>query len=478
MLGTLLGTFFNFLAMEITIARILDKRRMRKKDETYPLAIRVTYDRVPVPFPLDLYVTEDDFKKFSKPKIGKVLLSIREQHIQAEMRAKEIIRNMGTFTFQAFREEFFKEKLALKKRIPSRHTSKQIEASNLAVTGKLSLTSVKEGRNKKYGRKHFDRIRSNINYVEMGPVAVAFGEYIKILESQDRIGTCENYFTTLRSLLAFKNNLRFEDITPAFLFEYEKWMIAKGNSYTTIGIYTRVVRAVFNIEIQDGRLSQKCYPFGRRKYVIPTGANVKKALDLSDIKKIYDYVPDPANANEGYARDIWLFGYYSNGINSKDIACLKYKNIDESFIILTREKTKFSTRTKPRNIVIYINEDMQAIMCRWGNKDKDPNNYIFPVLSDGISAHRKYELVQGFTAIINGWMRTIAQKLGIQKKVTTMAWRHTFATIMKKSGASTEYIQEAFGHTSVRTTENYLDSFDLETKKIQAKNLTAFKDLN
>lgn len=463
--------------MEITVARILDKRRMRKKDETYPLAIRVTYDRTPVPFPLDLYVTADDFAKFAKPKIGKELMLLREKHIEAETRAKEIIRNMGTFTFQAFREAFYKEKLAFKKRMPSRRTAKQQEASNGSTTSKFPVSHIKEGRNRKYGRKHFDRIRSNINYVEMGPVAVAFGEYIKVLESQDRIGTCENYFTTLRSLLSFRPHLRFEDITPAFLFEYEKWMLAKENSYTTIGIYVRVLRAVFNIEIQDGRLPQKCYPFGRRKYVIPTGANVKKALDLADIKKIYDYVPDPANANEGFARDIWLFGYYSNGINSKDIACLKYKNIDEGFIILTREKTKFSTRTKPRNIVIYINQDMQATMDRWGNKDKEPNSYIFPVLFDGISAHRQYELVQGFTAIINDWMRVIAKKLGINKKVTTMAWRHTFATIMKKSGASTEYIQEAFGHTNVRTTENYLDSFDLETKKTHAKSLTAFKDL-
>ncbi|MBI2285142.1 MAG: site-specific integrase [Bacteroidetes bacterium] len=463
--------------MEITIARVLDKRHMRKKDKTYRLAIRVTYDRTPVPFPLDLYATEDDFKKFAQPKIGKELAVVREKLVEAETRAREIIRNLGTFTFQAFREEFYREKLALKKRKPSRRTARQLEQVTAASTSKFPLPNTKEGRNRKYGQKKFDRIRSNINFVEMGPVAMAFGEYIKVLESQDRIGTCENYFSGLRSLLTFRPNLRFEDISPAFLYAYEKWMLSKNNSYTTIGIYVRVLRAIFNIEIQDGRLSPKYYPFGKRKYVIPNGANVKKALDLGDIKKIYDYVPDPANANEGYARDIWLFGYYSNGINSKDIACLKFRNIDDGFIILNREKTKFSTRTKPRNIVIYINEDMQVIMDRWGNQDKAAGNYIFPVLSEGISAHRQYELVQGFTGIINDWMRVIAQKIGINKKVTTMAWRHTYATIMKKSGASTEYIQEAFGHTNVRTTENYLDSFDLETKKTYAKNLTAFKDL-
>ena len=51
----------------------------------------------------------------------------------------------------------------------------------------------------------------------------------------------------------------------------------------------------------------------------------------------------------------------------------------------------------------------------------------------------------------------------------------TFSTQMKKAGASTEYIQEALGHTDKRTTENYPDSFDNEVKKDFALMLTRFK---
>lgn len=195
------------------------------------------------------------------------------------------------------------------------------------------------------------------------------------------------------------------------------------------------------------------------------------------MKKLYDYQPDPSNKNEGYARDIWFFGYYSNGINSKDIANLKYKNIDEDFIILRREKTKFTTRTQPKNIIIPINEDMRIIIKRWGNSDKDSDNYIFPVLVNGLSAHRRYELVQDFTGIINDWMRLIAKKTGITKKVTTMTWRHSYATVLKRSGVSSEFIKEALGHTDLKTTENYLDSFELEVKKKYSVNLMAFKSI-
>ena len=50
-------------------------------------------------------------------------------------------------------------------------------------------------------------------------------------------------------------------------------------------------------------------------------------------------------------------------------------------------------------------------------------------------------------------MKRIASDVGIKKKVRTMEYRHTMATTLKRSGASTEFIQEALGHTDLRTTE-------------------------
>ena len=71
-----------------------------------------------------------------------------------------------------------------------------------------------------------------------------------------------------------------------------------------------------------------------------------------------------------------------------------------------------------------------------------------------------------------------SSKLGINKKGTTYVARHTFSTVLKHSGVSTEFIQEALGHTDIKTTENYLDNFEKETKKELAKRLMAFKKSN
>lgn len=459
--------------MGVTTARILDTRRKRKKKDTFPLAIRVTANRVPVSFPIGIELSVEDFKKLKAPRIGEGLSKIRETIIQEEQRAKTIIDTMGTFTFQAFREEFNKNKPAKRRKSTANHNSLQVDSPQ----SNPEMASNSGGKNKKYGKRKYDRIRSNVDYIVLGPLAVAFGAYIKQLEAQQRIGTAESYFSSLMSLLNFKKCLRVEDITVDFLYRYEQWMLSRNNTYTTIGIYLRPLRAILNIQKEDELLSPKKYPFGKRKYQIPTGTNPKKALELSDIKKIYDYQPQTNIETEMYARDIWLFGYYCNGINTKDIACLKYKNIEDDFIIIQREKTKFTTRANPKIITIPINDEIIKIIDRWGNQDKDSNNYIFPVLRHGLSPHRKYELVQAFTSVVNDWMKKIAKNLSIDKKVTTIVYRHSFSTVLKRSGVSTEFISEALGHTDLKTTENYLDSFEKDIKKKFAAKLIAFDEL-
>jgi integrase/recombinase XerD len=107
-------------------------------------------------------------------------------------------------------------------------------------------------------------------------------------------------------------------------------------------------------------------------------------------------------------------------------------------------------RSDANPITVFINEDMWAIINRWGSKDRSPNNYIFPILEPGMTHLRQYDVVQLFLGLINEWMEGIRQHLGIEKKITTYVARHTFSAVMKRSGTSTEYIQEALGHSNVK----------------------------
>jgi integrase/recombinase XerD len=162
-------------------------------------------------------------------------------------------------------------------------------------------------------------------------------------------------------------------------------------------------------------------------------------------------------------------------MNPKDMAHLKYKNIEGEFIHFVRAKTERTTRNDPKLITVYFNEDMHKIVERWGNKDKSPNNFIFPILKLNDNLMRQFNLVKSLIKFVNDGMSSIAQQLNINKKVTNIVSRHTFSTVLKRAGASTEFIQESLGHADKKTTENYLDSFEKEIKKEFASRLTAFK---
>jgi len=206
-----------------------------------------------------------------------------------------------------------------------------------------------------------------------------------------------------------------------------------------------------------------------------TSRKVKRALELKDIEKIYYYSDDLMSETEQRSKAYWLFSYFGNGMNPKDIACLKYHNIHDDYLIFERAKTERSMREDPGPITVFLNDDMQAIIRRWGNKPASPNEYIFPILYQGVTPLRQYCLIQNWVKLINKCMKRIVKDLGIEKRATTYVARHTFSTVLKRSGASTEVIQEALGHTDKKTTENYLDSFDKETKKLLAGQLTSFK---
>jgi len=113
-------------------------------------------------------------------------------------------------------------------------------------------------------------------------------------------------------------------------------------------------------------------------------------------------------------------------MNPKDIACLKFKNIHDDYIVFERCKTERALRSDPKPITVFINDDMRLIIDRLGNKDNSPNNYIFPVRNIGISPLRQYELMQLFVHFINDWIKHILKNPGINKNETNYAARHTF----------------------------------------------------
>jgi integrase/recombinase XerD len=275
------------------------------------------------------------------------------------------------------------------------------------------------------------------------------------------------------ALLTKKKPLPFSSVNVEFLSGYEKWMLSRGKTLTSVSMYVRTLRTLFNDVIATGDLDKDLYPFGKRLYKVPTGKSVKKALVLSDIKKIFSY--KAAHDSEAKARDLWVFSYLCNGINLKDIARLKYKQLSTETITFVRAKTERTSRHDLKTIVAMRTSEIDKVIELWGNKPALPDSYVFPILINDLTPEEELAKVRQATKTINKYIKKIATALGIEKNVTTYTARPSFSTVLKRAGAPIEYISESLGHSNLKTIESYLDSFEDSARLQYTAQLTAFK---
>ena len=73
---------------------------------------------------------------------------------------------------------------------------------------------------------------------------------------------------------------------------------------------------------------------------------------------------------------------------------------------------------------------------------------------------QKKNRVHKVLAKVNRELKVLASELEIEADMTTYVARHSFATILKNSGVNISLISEMLGHTDLKTTQIYLDSFE------------------
>ncbi len=410
--------------IRVTTATILDKR-IQKNDGTYAVKLRVTFNREQKYYPLGKFLTPEQWNELQEeqPKIRE-LKRLKLHFAGIEKRAIGLIDDMENFSFPAFEKKFNDQPAVMNDVLDAIEKKKE----KLAAAG-------------------------SFNYAE-------------------------SYQSTHKSLTGFLNTmhrkkLKYSDITPEWLQQYEDWMRQNESSITTIGIYIRNLRTIINQAIEEGHFQKEFYPFGKRKYQIPHGKNVKKALTIEQIKMIVDHVPATEAAKK--ARDLWLFSYLCNGVNVTDIARLQYQNLSRKHITFIRAKTERSTKSNQKEIVIVRMPEIDALIDKWGVKPAKPSAYIFDLISSDDSHAVQFAKIKQATKTINKYMKRIGETFNFDLTLTTYTARHSFATVLKRSGAPIEFISESLGHKDLKTTENYLDSFEDDVRESYQKLLLNFK---
>ncbi len=408
-------------AKGVSLVAFFDHVRKRK-DKTSTVKLRIIFQRFPKYYSTKMSMDEKSYEALlSGSKSNDI--KTKRIHIHEQLKkAYEIIVGMPEFSFEAFE--------------------------------------------KKFGNK---RTSNNI--------FPYFDNYIKQLEEEGRVGTKLSYFYARKALSDFckKEELSFDKITVDFLKKFEQSIVGDDGSPTTVGYHVRCFKKLYNDAIRDGNAKREAYPFGNKQnglYSPPAPRNIKKALSAADLKAIFSYDPVPGSS-EQYYTDIWKFSYLCNGINMKDICLLKYKNVVGESIEFNRAKLA-TTKRDGKPIQIALIKETRQIIDRWGSKPELPDTYIFPFLTEGLSPTDQQTKIKQLTKQVNKYMKDLGKKLEIKAKISTYTARHSYATVLKRSGVNTAYISESLGHSSLKTTESYLDSFEDETRQSITKKLLDF----
>ena len=306
------------------------------------------------------------------------------------------------------------------------------------------------------------------NKIAVKTVSEMYDYLIDEFRRTDHLGTMSVYQQSKSSLTKFNRTLDipFSDIGCQWLERYEKWLKGRNIKDTTISILFRTLRSVFNRALSMKLIKQDIYPFNDFKVSKFDVRTKKRAVTKEDVKKIMSLDLSGERLYMQLARDIFLFSYFGAGINFSDIALLRYSDISEGRIRYIRKKTG-------KEISFPLSDVGLEIIKRYSRADATNTDYIFPILDRKIhrTEMQRKNRIHKVIGKVNPCLAEIGRMAGLETHLTTYVARHTFATVLKRSGVNIAIISESMGHSDIATTQIYLDSFENSQIDEAMKNL-------
>lgn len=294
----------------------------------------------------------------------------------------------------------------------------------------------------------------------MQTVGELYLSYIESLKRENRVRYAGMYQISYNSFIKFNKHLDipFIDIDTGWLKRYEQWMRSQNFAVNTIGTRLRHLRVIFNQALDMKLITTDNYPFRAYKVSKMNQQTAKRALSKNDILNIINY--RGKSELEILAIDIFAFSYFTAGINFIDIALLKDGNIIDNRVVYYRHKTK-------KRIIVPLQPKAIELIDKYRG-----GAYLFPILS----AFHKTEVqiadrLHKVLGKVNKYLKQIGKELKLPIPLTTYVARHSYATVLKRSGVSTSIISESLGHSTERITQVYLDSFGNDQMDEAMKNL-------
>lgn len=280
---------------------------------------------------------------------------------------------------------------------------------------------------------------------------VSFNEFcdnlIYSLKSNGKIRTAETYKTAINSFKRFLGEIEdisLSSINQNLMSKYEMSLLNNGICLNSVSFYMRNLRAIYNRAVEQG-LTVQNLPF---KYVYTGISKTKKrAISLELFRKIKNF-DSKSDYNMEFAKDIFMFSFYTRGMSFVDIAFLKKENLQNGILSYKRRKTG-------QQLCIKWEKQMQEIIDKYDNSN---NLYLLPIIQR--PDKNNWTQYKSAEHLVNNKLKIIGKELGLQSPLTTYVARHSWASIARSKNIPISVISEAMGHDSETTTRIYLATMD------------------
>ena len=271
-------------------------------------------------------------------------------------------------------------------------------------------------------------------------------ELLVELRKIGKVRTAGTYQSALNSFERYLNNrgdVSLDALDSNQMIAYESWLKGNGICPNTSSHYMRNLRAIYNRAVEQGFVAQQ-NPF---KHVY-TGIDKtrKRAVSLDVVREIRDL--NLTKKSLVFARDIFLFSFYTRGMSFVDMAFLKKKDLQNGILTYRRNKTG-------QLLFVKWEKPMQELIDKYDTFDTP---YLLSVIrNNGVDEWHQY---QNAAHRINRNLKQIGKQIGLDIPLTTYVARHAWASIAQSKNIALSVISEALGHDSEQTTQIYLSSLD------------------
>lgn len=240
---------------------------------------------------------------------------------------------------------------------------------------------------------------------------------------QASLATATYYTSLIKRLDGFGKIKTFTDLTYQNIVDFDgylrQFIVSQPTLYKRHNALKRIIKEAINRKLCDSN------PYDLFK-VKPGQSKKPVFLNEKEIQQIINYTPTVDKVKK--VKDLFLFQCFTG------LAYVDMSKFDKSYIeIVHGHKVINSSRQKTdQEFITLLLPQAEAILKKY--------DYTLPKISN-----QKY----------NDYIKLLAAGAGIDKRLTSHAARHTFATYLLNKGIPIETVAKAMGHSNIRMTQHY-----------------------